>query len=192
MKRPSVTLVMLWQKYRAVQADGYGYSRFCDLYGEWRKTISATMRRTHPVREKLFVDYARDTVPVFDAAPAHIFVAALGASNYTNAEARWSGGSPTGSAPTSTPSRRSAACRRRWCATICGPASPSRRATSPASIAAIRIWRSITALRCCRRVCASRRPHCRGLRPGAASAQRPPPYLERRQHAKGRRQTIRT
>ena len=38
MKRRSVTLVLLWQEYRAEQADGYGYSRFCDLYGEWRKT----------------------------------------------------------------------------------------------------------------------------------------------------------
>ena len=66
MKRRSVTLVLLWQEYRAEQTDGYGYSRFCDLYGEWRKTISATMRQTHPAGEKLFVDYAGDTVPVFD------------------------------------------------------------------------------------------------------------------------------
>jgi transposase len=97
MKRPSVTLVLLWQEYRAEQAGGYGYSRFCDLYGAWRKTISATMRQTHPAGEKLFVDYAGDTVPVFDQTtdavrPAHIFVAALGASNYTYAEARWSEG----------------------------------------------------------------------------------------------------
>jgi transposase len=97
MKRPSVTLVLLWAEYRAEQADGYGYSRFCDLYGEWRKTISATMRQTHPAGEKLFVDYAGDTVPVLDQITnaerrAHIFVAALGASNYTYAEARWSEG----------------------------------------------------------------------------------------------------
>jgi len=97
MKRPSVTLVLLWEEYRAEQAAGYGYSRFCDLYGEWRKTISATMRQTHPAGERLFVDYAGDTVPVFDQIanaerPAHIFVAALGASNYTYAEARWSEG----------------------------------------------------------------------------------------------------
>jgi transposase len=97
MKRRSVTLVLLWQEYRAEQVDGYGYSRFCDLYGEWRKTISATMRQTHPAGERLFVDYAGDTVPVFDQItnaerPAHIFVAALGASNYTYAEARWSEG----------------------------------------------------------------------------------------------------
>ena len=55
------------------------------------------MRQTHVAGEKLFVDYAGDTVPVFDGAtgeerPAHIFVAVLGASNYTYAEARWSEG----------------------------------------------------------------------------------------------------
>src|SRR5258708_7627131 len=55
------------------------------------------MRQTHPAGERLFVDYAGDTVPVFDQItnaerPAHIFVAALGASNYTYAEARWSEG----------------------------------------------------------------------------------------------------
>jgi transposase len=97
MKRRSVTLVLLWEEYRAEQVDGYGYSRFCDLYGEWRKTITATMRQTHPAGAKLFVDYAGDTVPVFDQItnaerPAHIFIAALGASNYTYAEARWSEG----------------------------------------------------------------------------------------------------
>src|SRR5215211_3430228 len=59
--------------------------------------ISVAMRQTHPAGEKLFVDYAGDTVTVFDQItnaqrPAHIFVAALGASNYTYAEARWSEG----------------------------------------------------------------------------------------------------
>lgn len=55
------------------------------------------MRQTHVAGEKLFVDYAGDTVPVFDGATgeerrAHVFVAVLGASNYTYAEARWSEG----------------------------------------------------------------------------------------------------
>ena len=57
------------------------------------------MRQTHVAGEKLFVDWAGDTVPVFDAVTgkerrAHIFVAVLGASNYTYAEARWSEGLP--------------------------------------------------------------------------------------------------
>jgi len=84
LKRRAVTLLLLWEEYRAEHTDGYGYSRFCDLYRDWCKTISPTMRQTHGAAEKLFVDFAGDTVPVFDAAlgverRAHIFVAVLGA-----------------------------------------------------------------------------------------------------------------
>jgi transposase len=94
LKRRGVTLALLWQEYRAEHAQGYAYSWFCERYGAWRKYISPTMRQTHVAGEKLFVDWAGDTIPVFDAATgeehrAHIFVAALGASNYTYAEARW-------------------------------------------------------------------------------------------------------
>lgn len=97
LRRRGVTLLLLWEEYRADHADGYGYSRFCDLYIDWRRGVSATMRQTHVAGEKLFVDYAGDTVPVFDGASceerrAHVFVAVLGASNYTYAEARWSEG----------------------------------------------------------------------------------------------------
>jgi transposase len=97
LRRRGVTLLLLWEEYRADHMDGYGYSRFCDLYIEWRRSVSATMRQTHVAGEKLFVDYAGDTVPVFDGTsgeerPAHVFVAVLGASNYTYAEARWSEG----------------------------------------------------------------------------------------------------
>jgi transposase len=94
LKRRGVTLMLLWEEYRAEHADGYGYSRFCDLYGDWRKRITPTMRQTHVAGEKLFVDWAGDGIAVFDpiTGAAHntrIFVAALGASNYTYAEARW-------------------------------------------------------------------------------------------------------
>jgi len=87
LKRRGVTLLLLWKEYRAEHADGYGYSRFYDLYREWCETISPTMRQAHGLGEKLFVDFAGDTVPVFDAATgvqrlAHVFVAALGASNF--------------------------------------------------------------------------------------------------------------
>jgi transposase len=80
-----VTLLLLWEEYRAEHADGYGYSRFCDHYRAWRGTLSPTMRQTHGPAEKLFVDFAGDTVPMFDAATgmerrAHVFVAVLGAS----------------------------------------------------------------------------------------------------------------
>src|SRR6266568_2914433 len=94
LKRRGVTLVLLWEEYRAEHGDGYGYSRFCDLYRGWRRTISPTMRQTHGPAEKLFVDFAGDTVAVFGAATGaprrvQIFVAVLGASNYTFAQARW-------------------------------------------------------------------------------------------------------
>ena len=95
LKRHGVTLLLLWEEYRAQHVDGYGYSRFCDLYRDWLKTVSPTMRQTHAAGEKLFVDWAGDTVPVSDAITgqerrAHIFVAVLGASNYIYVEARWS------------------------------------------------------------------------------------------------------
>ena len=95
LKRQGVTLLLLWEEHRAEHVDGYGYSRFCDLYRAWMKTVSATMRQTHAAGEKLFVDWAGATMPVFDMGTgeerrAHIFVAVLGASNYTYAEARWS------------------------------------------------------------------------------------------------------
>ena len=94
LKRRGVTLVLLWQEYQAEHPGGYSYSRFCELHDRWRERISVTMRQTHVAGEKLFVDWAGDTTPVFDSTTgqerrAHIFVAALGASNYTYAEARW-------------------------------------------------------------------------------------------------------
>jgi transposase len=94
LRRPGVTLLLAWEEYRAGQPDGYGYSRFCDLYAEWRGRLSPTMRQTHPAGERLFVDYAGQTIEVIDATTgevhrAQIFVAALGASNFTYAEARW-------------------------------------------------------------------------------------------------------
>jgi transposase len=97
LRRPGVTLLLLWEEYRAGQPDGYGYSRFCDLYREWRAGISPTMRQTHVAGERLFVDYAGQTVPITDPLSgdvrhAQIFVAALGASNYTYIEARWTQG----------------------------------------------------------------------------------------------------
>jgi transposase len=94
LRRPGVTLSLLWQEYRAGHLDGYGYSRFCDLHAEWRARISPTMRQTHVAGDKLFVDYAGQTAAVVDpltgeVRQAQVFVAALGASNYTYAEARW-------------------------------------------------------------------------------------------------------
>jgi transposase len=85
----------LWDEYIEAHPDGYRYSRFCELYRSWEGKISVTMRQTHLGGDKLFVDYAGDTVPVVidrltgEIKKAQIFVAVLGASNFTYAEATW-------------------------------------------------------------------------------------------------------
>ena len=91
----SVTLSLLWEEYRAdYPADGYGYSRFCELYRRWEGRLTPTMRQHHFAGERAFVDYAGDTVEVIDPATgevreAQVFVGVLGASSYTYAEATW-------------------------------------------------------------------------------------------------------
>src|SRR5580692_8826019 len=95
LKRKHVTLQILWDEYIERHPEGYRYSRFCELYRGWASRISVTMRQTHAGGDKLFVDYAGDTVPVIidrltgKTQPAQIFVAVLGASNFTYAEASW-------------------------------------------------------------------------------------------------------
>lgn len=92
LRRKSVTLSLLWVEYRQAHPDGYGYSQFCQRYGQWAKRLKPVMRQRHVAGEKLFIDYAGQTVPVTDAETgavwaAQVFVAVLGASNYTYAEA---------------------------------------------------------------------------------------------------------
>lgn len=94
LKKSGVTLSLLWEEYRAVHPEGYAYSRFCDLYRHWRGRLSPTMRQVHVAGEKMFVDYAGATVDVIDGLTgevraAQVFVATLGASSYTYAEATW-------------------------------------------------------------------------------------------------------
>jgi transposase len=95
LRKPNVTLTLLWVEYRAIHPSGYGYSRFCDLYRAWKGRLTPTMRQNHIAGEKMFVDYAGTTVEVIDGTSgevlqAQVFVAVLGASNYTYAEATWS------------------------------------------------------------------------------------------------------
>jgi len=94
MRRKSVTLDLLWQEYKAEHPDGYRYSWFCEHYRKWAGKLSVSMRQTHTPGEKLFVDYVGQTLPIIDGASgeirqAQLFVAVLGASNYTYAEATW-------------------------------------------------------------------------------------------------------
>lgn len=90
-----LTLELLWEEYRKAAPEGYGYSRFCDLYREWNRAHNCTLRQQHNPGEKLFVDYAGATIPIHnretgEVHEAAIFVATLGFSSYTFAEATWS------------------------------------------------------------------------------------------------------
>lgn len=94
LKRPGVTLMLLWEEYqRAPTAAGepsYKYTSFCTKYRAWAASLKRSMRQTHIAGERLFVDYAGQTVPVVDASSgeitqAQVFVAVMGASNYTYA-----------------------------------------------------------------------------------------------------------
>src|SRR5271169_88761 len=92
LRRKGVTLQLVWEEYRATHPDGYSRSRFCELYRAWEGRLSPTMRQAHVAGEKLFVDYAGTTIDIFDATTGEVhacqlFVAALGASSCTYAEA---------------------------------------------------------------------------------------------------------
>jgi transposase len=92
--RPGVTLALLWEEYRTEHKNGYGYSQFCNLYRIWRGQLARSMRQSHVAGEKLFVDYSGQLVRIIDPVSgelreAELFVATLGASDYTFAEATW-------------------------------------------------------------------------------------------------------
>lgn len=95
LKRKHVTLQILWDEYIGRYPDGYRYSRYCDLYRGWAMKLPVTMRQEHASGDKLFVDYAGDTVTVVvdrlsgKTRQAHLFVAVLGASSLSFAQARW-------------------------------------------------------------------------------------------------------
>lgn len=94
LRKKGVTLALLWQEYKARHPEGYQYSYFCDQYRQWAQTVDPVMRQTHSAGEKMFVDYCGLTMSVVDRESGEIretqiFVAVLGASNYTYAEATW-------------------------------------------------------------------------------------------------------
>jgi transposase len=93
-KRTGVTLQLLWVEYKEREPEGLQYSRFCGLYREWRGKLDPVLRQEHVPGKKAFIDYAGQTAPVIDRETgeerlAQIFVAVLGASSYTYAEASW-------------------------------------------------------------------------------------------------------
>ncbi len=95
LKRKGVTLMILWHEYKEQYPQGLGYSQFCKRYREWSERLDVWMRQVHKAGEKLFVDYAGQTMPVIhnnetgEIKDAQIFVAALGASSFIYTEATW-------------------------------------------------------------------------------------------------------
>lgn len=92
-RKTGVTLELLWQEYKADHPDGYQYSQYCQRYRDFKKQLDLVMRQDHKAGEKGFFDYAGMTMPVVDrktgeVSEMKIFVAALGASSFTYAEAQ--------------------------------------------------------------------------------------------------------
>ncbi len=102
-RRAGVTLALLWQEYKAEHPEGLQYSQFCERYRAWRGRLDVVMRQSHRAGERLFVDYAGQRVAVVErftgeVRDAQVFVAVLGTSNYTFAEATWTQTLPDGCA----------------------------------------------------------------------------------------------
>jgi transposase len=92
LQKPHVTLQLLWEEYQETNPDGYRYSRFCELYQRWRRKQDVVLRQQHKPGERMFVDWAGATIPIHnrstsEVTQAPLFVATLGASSYTYAEA---------------------------------------------------------------------------------------------------------
>jgi hypothetical protein len=173
LQKKNVTLFLLWQEYREHHPKGYQYSWFCDQYRSGLGQRDLSMRQTHRAGEKLFVDYAGQTMPVINPGTgeirsAQIFVAVLGASNYSHAEATWTQsladwiGShlgncscialPPASMQSSAPSAFGVACQSWLFLIICVQASPKPTAMNRISIPPVRTWQPIMAWRLSPRV----------------------------------------
>lgn len=128
LRRKGVTLALLWEEYRGVNHEGYGYSRYCELYRRWEGHLSPVMRQHHVAGERLFVDYAGATLDVVCAETGEIRSAQVFPFNLFGP--RWvhpvtpmsrrpgRKACQTGLPRMSAPSRSSAAPRRRWSRTI--------------------------------------------------------------------------
>jgi transposase len=95
LKRTGVTLVTLWNEYQKDRSGGYSYSQFCYHFQVWRNASKITMHIDHKAGDKMFVDYAGDKLAIVNRMtgkghPVEVFVAVLGASQLTYAEASFS------------------------------------------------------------------------------------------------------
>jgi len=93
-QRPGMTLQQCWIEYKATEPTGYGFTQFCARYHAWADTLEPVLRQVHVPGEKVFVDYAGQTMPVRDLTTgtvreAQVFVAALGASHRLFVWASW-------------------------------------------------------------------------------------------------------
>jgi len=97
LKKKGVTLQLLWEEYKQIHPDGYQSSQFYEHYNRWKKKLNVSLRQSHKAGEKMFVDYAGQSIQVTEPhtgeiRQVQIFVAVLGSSNYTYAEATWDQG----------------------------------------------------------------------------------------------------
>jgi transposase len=95
LRREGVTLQLLWLEYKEHFPAGFQYSRFCERYRAWKGRVDVVLRQEHKAGEKVFVDFAGQTVPVVyretgEVRDAQVFVGVLGATSYTYAEGLWS------------------------------------------------------------------------------------------------------
>lgn len=93
LSRKHVTLRLLWTEYREREPNGYGYSQFCELYRQWKKSLDVPMRQDYKAGEKVFVDYTGDRLSITnpetgETQSVEVFVGVLGYSSYTYAEAQ--------------------------------------------------------------------------------------------------------
>jgi hypothetical protein len=88
LRRPGVTLMLLWEEYREQHPKGYSYSQYREYYDRWKRKLALVMRQTHSPGEKAFTDFSGDGFEITDRktgakTKAELFVATLGASSYT-------------------------------------------------------------------------------------------------------------
>lgn len=100
LRKKHVTKALLWEEYKSANPTGLQYSQFCDRYNAWAKRLSVTMRQEHRAGEKMFVDFSGDGIDVVDpdtgvCTVAKLFLAVLGASNFTYVEPALSEDLPT-------------------------------------------------------------------------------------------------
>jgi transposase len=85
LRRKGVTLMLLWQEYRAAHEGRrtWAYTQFCEHYKRFAQTLKRSMRQHHRAGEKLFCDFAGPTLELEDGGRAQVFVSAMGASSHT-------------------------------------------------------------------------------------------------------------